>query len=706
MQQSVQEVLENIEVSKLPSFPHVLVKLLEACQRPDSTIEHLSGLIHKDTGLCAKVIAAANSPFYGLRNPVRSLERTLVVLGMDTIKTIAIASAVHQFFANLNPDRGAFLKNFWRHSMLCATLARNLAKIVGYGSRDEAYLAGLLHDVGKLVLLQRFGEKYGAVQALSEEQHDLIDQEREHFGVAHQEVGFWLIRNWHLDSFLADAVLYHHEASESLLDAHALVRIVHVANRLALTEHTTPARGAEAAQRLFGLTHEMSAELHSAAAAEVRTIAASLDIDLEPAESYERRQAVQAQDAAVYDRLAAEVRNIGLLDGVRQQLGRSAGSAALEAVRDSARLLFDVHRPLLFLVSEDGQRLQGVAFGSEDALVGELDLAVASEQSLLCQALRTQTLCSSADANGAHSIVDQEILNLSQREIMVIVPVWGNEGASGVLVFGANASQAKRYVSQRSLLGAFGAEVGRALEANRLRERERRDSAEECRAQFELRARTLAHETNNPLAVMQNYLHLLGAKLDQGHPAQADLEVIREEVARVGALIQGMSQAKAEEPGGDELNLNRTIEDLVRVFQRSLLEPAGIQATLDLDSDLPVLLNSRSAFKQVLVNLLKNAAEAMSDGGSIAVETRDHVNFDGSQYVEISIQDSGPGIPAEILKQLFQPVQTTKGTGHAGLGLTIVNSLVKEMGGMISCRSEATGTRFQILLPRKVAPSV
>lgn len=699
----MQEVLENIEVSKLPSFPHVLVKLLEACQRPDYTVDDLSTLIDKDTGLSAKVIAAANSPIYGLRNPVRSLERTLVVLGLDTIKTIAIASAVHQFFSNLNPDRGAFLKSFWHHSMLCATLARRLARIAGYGSSDEAYMAGLLHDVGKLVLVQRFGDKYSAVQALAEEQHDLLEQEREHFGVAHQEVGFWLIRNWHLDSFLADAVLYHHEPTERLLDTHALVRIVHVANRLALSESRGPERGAEAAQRLFGLTFELSAQQFQQASDEVGAIAASLGIDVDRADTYERRQAVQAQDAAVYDRLAAEVRNIGLLDGVRQQLGRSAGAAALEAVRDSARLLFDVHRPLLFLVSEDGERLRGEPFGAEDALLAELDLAADNDQSVLGRTLRQRECISSFALDQELSIVDREILDLAQRDGMVAVPLWGSEAINGVLVFGANQRQAQRFVTQRNLLEAFGHEVGRALESNRLRERERRDTAEECRAMFEVRARTLAHEANNPLAVMQNYLHLLAGKLDEGHPAQADLDVIREEVARVGAMIRGLSQPEAQPEGDGELDVNRVIGDLVRVFQRSLFEPAGVDAALELDSGLPVLLNSRSAFKQVLVNLLRNAAEALGEGGTVTVSSRDHVNWNGAEYVEVSVADTGPGIAPEVLRQLFQPVQTTKGAGHAGLGLTIVNSLVKEMGGMISCRSEATGTRFQILLPRKQA---
>lgn len=702
MRHSMQEVLENIEVSKLPSFPHVLVKLLEACQRPGTHIASLSEIIDKDTGLSAKVLAAVNSPLYGLRNPVRSLERTLVVLGIDTIKTIAIASAVHEFFANLGADRGTFLKSFWRHSLLCATLARNLAKLTQYPGQDEAYLAGLLHDVGKLVLAQRFPDKYGAVQLLADEHRNLVDQESEHFGVAHHEVGFWLVRSWHLDSFLADALLYHHEPSERLLESHPLVRIVHVANLLALSAMHGIEPGALAAQRLFGLNFELSAEHYHQAEQEVARVAASLNIDIAPADSYERRQAVQAQDAAVLDRLAEEVRNIGLLDGVRQQLGRATGAATLDAVRDSVRLLFDVQRPLVFQATEDGAAVRGKPFAGDDALVADLSIPVAFEQSLVSHTMRQRTLCTSFAYRESLSVVDRQIIDLARQEGMVCVPLVLADTAIGVLVLGVNAAQAERFRSQQGLLEAFGTEVARALEANRLRERERRDAAEECRAQFEVRARALVHEANNPLAVMQNYLHLLSTKLEQDHPAQIDLGIIREEIERVGAMLRRMTEATPETEDRGELNLNRVITDLLRVFQRSYLEPAGIEATTDLDASEPVLRTSRSALKQVLVNLLKNAAEALGDGGKIVIGTRDHVHFNGGEYVEVTVADNGPGIPPAVQEKLFQPVQSTKGGGHAGLGLTIVYSLVKELGGVISCRSDNTGTRFQILLPRFV----
>ena len=103
--------------------------------------------------------------------------------------------------------------------------------------------------------------------------------------------------------------------------------------------------------------------------------------------------------------------------------------------------------------------------------------------------------------------------------------------------------------------------------------------------------------------------------------------------------------------------------------------------------------------KQILVNLLKNAVEAVPDGGEIEIANNGQVNQDGRLYVELHVRDTGPGLPTEVLANLFSPVRSGKGGEHRGLGLSIVHGLVKKMQGMIICRSDQKGTTFEILLP-------
>ena len=104
--------------------------------------------------------------------------------------------------------------------------------------------------------------------------------------------------------------------------------------------------------------------------------------------------------------------------------------------------------------------------------------------------------------------------------------------------------------------------------------------------------------------------------------------------------------------------------------------------------------------KQVFINLIKNATEAMPNGGNIHIGTRYDFNEDKEEQLEVTIRDDGPGIPDHIRSQLFSPFLTSKGNGHAGLGLTIVNNIIKELKGNVTCESISNvGTTFQVTLP-------
>jgi len=150
----------GFDAGQLPSIPQVLLKLIEACHKVDVSYQELADIIQLDAGLSSKIIAVANSPAYAQWNDVKDFNRLLVVLGLNTIKTIAITSAVHQFFSQFNPELGRWMGTFWRYSLTSAYSAKALARLTGYESVDEAYLAGLLHRVGQLVLLKKRPQEY------------------------------------------------------------------------------------------------------------------------------------------------------------------------------------------------------------------------------------------------------------------------------------------------------------------------------------------------------------------------------------------------------------------------------------------------------------------------------------------------------------------------------------------------------------------
>jgi len=148
------------------------------------------------------------------------------------------------------------------------------------------------------------------------------------------------------------------------------------------------------------------------------------------------------------------------------------------------------------------------------------------------------------------------------------------------------------------------------------------------------------------------------------------------------------------------VDINNEINKLVMLYNNSLFLINHVNCKLELDPKLTHNLTNKNSFKQILTNLLKNAAEAMPNGGEITIRSTASVNVNGKDFIEILIRDNGSGIPENIKHDLFTPVASSKGNGHSGLGLSITKNLVTDAKGTISCRSSEKGTEFQLLLPQ------
>ncbi|NOQ42525.1 MAG: histidine kinase, partial [Desulfuromusa sp.] len=148
------------------------------------------------------------------------------------------------------------------------------------------------------------------------------------------------------------------------------------------------------------------------------------------------------------------------------------------------------------------------------------------------------------------------------------------------------------------------------------------------------------------------------------------------------------------------INLNQLAQDTVAALDDVEFKPRQIITRFDLQNKLAKVATNPVLVKQILINLLKNAAEAVSEGGLIQLVTRDGYSADSGRHVEIIVEDNGPGIASSLQEKLFQPMVSTKGTGHAGVGLSIVKGMVDDLGGRISCHSSAeSGTSFHLQIP-------
>lgn len=700
------DVFSDIDINKLPTLPHVLLVFLDAAHTEAVSFEKLSDLIKKDASLCARILTVANSAHYGGQGKFLSFERVLVLLGMQTIKTIAITASVQQFFSRFDSASVRRQKAFWRDSLTCAQLASSLARLTGYACEEEAYLAGLIHNIGSLIFSNNYPEKYATLADMAESEVQLAAFESEHFGGSRYQAGAWIVSSWDMESFVADAVLYQDEALESLHGAHHLVKILAVASRLSQCQAGVDEKGLDYAQQLFDLSEPLVTDLVIKTRSNVRDIAASMDIDLEPLAADSDDQ-ISAIDESKQVELAGNVRDIALLNGIRQDLSRNSDEQSVkQAIQKSLRILFNAQGCLFFKVSSHGGSLIGEPLVGIDQKISEFDVPMVPGGCLLARCFIEKRVLHSLTADAAlpPSVVDRQLIKLAGGQSIVCLPLMLDQYQLGVLVVGMATRSAEAIERQLLLWKMFANEASCSLIAQQQCVQVSEENHAQERELYRTRAREIAHEVNNPLSIVKNYVHILSSRLDEKDVAQEELQIIREELERAGSILlrlPGITEQHVVASGAEMVNVNAQISDLLMIFSASLFASSGIEAKTDLDNNLLPILTNRNTIKQILTNLIKNAAEALPEQGCITLETQGQVNVNGRNYVEIVISDNGPGIAADVQEKLFSPVQTTKGGAHAGLGLSIVKSLVDELDGSISCRSGAkNGTRFEILIPR------
>ena len=153
MHQSDHDIRNRLLIARLPAMPQILIKLIEHLQADDLGMPELAALIAKDAGMTTKILSVANSSAYHRASRSPGLEQALVALGTDMIKTLVISDSVFQTFNNFPHSGSTDLRAFWKNSLAGAVIAKEVARLVEYPHLEEAYLAGLLHNVGRLALL-------------------------------------------------------------------------------------------------------------------------------------------------------------------------------------------------------------------------------------------------------------------------------------------------------------------------------------------------------------------------------------------------------------------------------------------------------------------------------------------------------------------------------------------------------------------------
>lgn len=675
-------------------MPQVLLQLIAHCESDEAGMASLAQILANDAALSAKVLRVATSPAYHRGTHAARLEQALATIGMDRVRTLLITESVYQTFNRIGTSHDIDLRAFWRHAISTGIIARAVAQKLGYAHAEEAYLGGLLHDIGRLALVAALPEEYAA-NFFALDDLALCAAEERTLEITHAEAGALLLERMNLDSFIADSLRYHHAVLTHLQTAHLLVRTIAIADALASPD----ALGEGGLRTIAGQTGISEQDLRECLCVDtqVQAIAKLLGIELAGIDAQPSRPAPAHAKPAAGDPLGHKVRDLMLATKATEGLDRyKETDACMQAIVGAAVILFDFSDALIFTalsqdrilapvaLQKDRQRLSGLRLPFDDASVAALSA-------------RTGEVHFHLPPRQA-SIAEQQLLRFLGADALVALRLGAASGQTAVLLGTTDAAGARHLQDRRQLLRDFGTQAGAALERVSLRANAESVESVEIADRFRLASQRVAHEVNNPLSIIKNYLGVLHRKSGGEQAIAEELAIMTEEIDRVAQIINEF--ATSPQPTSDTASdVGAALEYAARLFLGSGSINPGVRiGCRDAGSGVKAAVSPRT-LNQILLNLIKNANEAMPDGGRIELHDHGIVHRDGRQYVMVSVSDTGPGMPAHVLSSLFAPVRSDKGGAHRGLGLSIVHELVGKAEGHIACRSGTAGTLFDILLP-------
>jgi HD-like signal output (HDOD) protein len=220
------------KLNAIATLPEVTSKIIATVEDPKSSAAQLHRIVSHDPALVTRILKVVNSAFYGLPGQIASVERAIVLLGLNAVKNIAVAASLGQMFRGVKLCDGFTARDLWTHCIAVAVVSRDLAKQAKLALADEAFLAGMIHDIGILVSLQTWPEPLRAACDRAKAGTPFIDAETEIVGVDHQLLGKALAEKWQFP-MSCQLVAGHHHNPETLADgSRTLVTLVHIADTL------------------------------------------------------------------------------------------------------------------------------------------------------------------------------------------------------------------------------------------------------------------------------------------------------------------------------------------------------------------------------------------------------------------------------------------------------------------------------------------
>jgi putative nucleotidyltransferase with HDIG domain len=282
------QVYSKIErESRLLTMPEVLAQVLQATDDPNAGIREIAQVVSRDFALTGKILKVANSSFYGRASEVSSIVDAVNVLGTRTVKAIALSVSVYDFCSRLKTQLD--MKDFWRHSLEIAILAEHMAKKLKYKSPEEAFVIGLITDIGIPILDAAYPSEYQQVWQHIQKGKDILKVEESFLGTNHARVGAFLFTKWSFPKSIVDCVEEHHQpfSPSQIVEMPKVHKIVHLASRIGKFSMYGPIYSGvrdfdtrNAIMDNLGISHSELAEIDTNAMKEFMDTAKLLEIEI------------------------------------------------------------------------------------------------------------------------------------------------------------------------------------------------------------------------------------------------------------------------------------------------------------------------------------------------------------------------------------------------------------------------------------------
>jgi putative nucleotidyltransferase with HDIG domain len=231
------------KIENLPTLPAIAMEVNKMLQDYNTSIIKLSSVIENDQSISAKILKLVNSAFFGLRSKVGNIPHAVTILGFNTVRNAVISISVIKGLSNINDMADFNMSEFWRHSVSVAVASKHIADTTRLHNADDCFLGGLLHDIGKLVLVNNFMPIFSEIWKIKKEENvSFYEAEKKIGSMNHAQIGGYLALKWKLPNALADTILRHHTLSNMAVDVD-LLKVIHSAdiiiNSLNLTGEDT-----------------------------------------------------------------------------------------------------------------------------------------------------------------------------------------------------------------------------------------------------------------------------------------------------------------------------------------------------------------------------------------------------------------------------------------------------------------------------------